>query len=85
MVKNGRIKDVKALVPLLKGRKMDVFNTLETKSPLGYGTIRELNTTKDSLVFDDWVWWNGDRVTVNHLSLEVIKKMTFHVEQMMIK
>jgi hypothetical protein len=77
VVKNSRIKDIKALMPFLKGRKVNIFNTLETKDPLGCGTVRGFNNNMDNVVFDDWVWWNGDRVTVNYLSLEVIKKITF--------
>lgn len=79
-VKDERRRDIKRLVPLLRGRTVNVFNTLDTKDPLGYGVIRGFNNNKDQVEFDNWVWWNGDRVTVNYISVEVIKKITFRSE-----
>jgi hypothetical protein len=77
MVKDSRIKDIGNLMPLLIGRKVNVFNTIGTKDPLGYGVIRGFNNNKDQIVFEDWVWWNGDRITVNYISVEIVKKITF--------
>jgi hypothetical protein len=78
MIKKTRETELKRLIPWLKGRKMDVFNTLQTKDPIGHGTITGLNNNQDRVCFEDWVWWNGDRITVNYISLDTIKKITFH-------
>lgn len=72
-----RRKELKSLIPLLRGRRINVYNALEAKDPLGNGIIRGFNNNRDQVEFENWVWWNGDRVTVNYISVELIKKITF--------